>query len=247
MDFATIRGRLRRGFTALACGGAVVAALAPSVSEAAVVSLFGSGGAVPNGNAAGATFDIVTADASVIAANGNNVSLTLLNVVHNHMVDLTVTLEHVGFGGSRVVFDLVLDNGSFVCGSSMNGDYTFRSGAATTLRSACSANGTGFPSNNTVTVPSGTYLTTLGDDVTDSGMSSAWNGQQVAGTWRLFVSDSQVSADSPGNALNTNWQWRLDIQTAGPVQIPEPGTLGLALLPLAGLLLQRRVRRTVAH
>jgi hypothetical protein len=53
---------------------------------------------------------------------------------------------------------------------------------------------------------------TMPDDVTDSNLSSFWNGQPVAGTWRLFVSDQNVGTGAGQFVINTNWTWRLDIE-----------------------------------
>ena len=49
-------------------------------TTAAVISFTGSGGAVPDGSATGATFDIPISDPRLIAASGNNVTLTLIGV-----------------------------------------------------------------------------------------------------------------------------------------------------------------------
>ena len=48
--------------------------------------------------------------------------------------------------------------------------------------------------------------------ITDSNLSSFWNGQAVAGTWRLFVSDQNVNTGPGEFVLNTTWTWRLDIE-----------------------------------
>jgi len=61
-------------------------------------------------------------------------------------------------------------------------------------------------------IPPGTYRTTLPDDDTDSNLSSFWNGQAVAGTWRLFISDQNVNTGPGQFVMNTTWTWQLDIE-----------------------------------
>ena len=184
-----------------------------------VISFTGLGGAVPDGSLTGATFDILISDPRLIAASGNNVTLTLIGVNtmqiaggSGGLVDFTATLEHVGFGAPQSVFDHVLNLQSFICIAGLNGTYTFRSGEPTTLQSQC---GTGdVPSQRlqNIVIPPGTYRTTLPDDVTDSNLSSFWNEQPVAGTWRLFVSDQNVNTGPGEFVMNTDWTWRLDIE-----------------------------------
>jgi hypothetical protein len=153
------------------------------------------------------------------------VTLTLIGVSTNDLrgpgdfwfpfgglVDFSATLEHVGRGSPRAAFANVLNTGSFICVAGLNGTYTFRSGAATTLRAQC---GAGDIFNQPRVIPLGTYRTTGADDVTDTNLSSAWNAQPVAGTWRLHLSDTNVGTLAGQFVLNTTWTWRLDIQVAG--------------------------------
>ena len=192
-------------------------------ATAVVISFTGSGGVVPDGSATGATFDIIINDPRLIAASGNNVTLTLIGVDTTQtagapftgfggLVDFTATLQHVGFGDPQSVFDRVLNPQTIICIAGLEGIYTFRSGAPTTLQSQCGT-GTNLLSQNQV-IPPGTYRPTLGDDVTDSNLSSFWNGQALAGTWRLFVSDQNVNTGPGQFVMNTNWTWRLDIEVA---------------------------------
>ena len=124
----------------------VVIAVRPTT--AVVISFTGSGGAVPDGSATGATFDIIISDPRLIAASGNNVTLTLIGVDTTQtaggtfagfggLVDFTATLQHVGFLEPQVVFDRVLNPQTFICISGLAGSYTFRSGEPTTLQSQC--------------------------------------------------------------------------------------------------------------
>ena len=182
----------------------VVIAVRPTT--AVVISFTGSGGVVPDGSATGATFDIPISDPRLIAASGNNVTLTLSGVNTTQtddevftgfggLVDFTATLEHVGFGAPQFVFDRVLNPQTFICIAGLEGTYTFRSGAPTTLQSQCGTDDVASQLSQNMVIPPGTYRTTLPDDDTDSNLSSFWNGQAVAGTWRLFVSDQNVGTE----------------------------------------------------
>jgi hypothetical protein len=146
------------------------AGLLASPASAATLTFTGSGGVVPTNTSA--TFDITIADAGIIAASGNNVTLTLNDIFHYDLGGLTMTLEHVGFGATRTAFARVSEASGDPCTSDFDGSYSFNSGAATTLSSACGA----------TRMPSGTYATTADDDVTNSGLSNSWNGQSMAGS-----------------------------------------------------------------
>lgn len=225
MPKLTVFAALVMAMAGLAVPGSVQAK--PPGKGPTTLSFTGSGGAVPDGNAAGASFDIPISDRRLIAPSGNNVTLTLIGVStkasfrpYGGLVDFTVTLEHVGGGSPQYAFANVLNSGTFICIAGLNGTYTFRSGEPTTLRSQC---GTGGVSSQPPLIPPGTYRTTAPDDVTDSNLSSAWNSQSVAGTWRLHVTDTNVNT-SPGRfVLNTTWTWRLDIQVAGPASCKHGG------------------------
>jgi hypothetical protein len=217
--------RMKKG---LCIGLAILSMVVITVrsATAVVISFTGSGGAVPDGSAAGATFDILINDPRLIAASGNNVTLTLIGVDTTQaaagngfggLVDFTATLQHVGFGAPQFVFANVLNPQAFICIAGLAGSYTFRSGEPTTLQSQC---GTGnVPSQGTQNkvIPPGTYRPTGPDDATDSNLSNFWNGQAVAGTWRLFVSDVNVNTGAGQFVMNTNWTWRLDIEVTAAV------------------------------
>ncbi|MCA9169204.1 MAG: PEP-CTERM sorting domain-containing protein [Planctomycetales bacterium] len=194
---------------ALSCG------LSSSPVAADLVTQTGVGGAVPDNTAAGATFDVTISDTRTILPAGNNVTVTLENFQHTFLTDLTLKLEHVGFGPQQLAFDRVLKTGNLGSGIDFNGTYSFNSGAATRLRDVADT--------FTSPIPSGTYQTTLADDTTNSNLSSFWNGQTAAGTWRLFISDRGIS-----DITNTTWTWRVDVQV-----VPEPSAF--PLLSLVGV------------
>lgn len=220
---------------------ALIALLSTSArTEAAVITYAANGGAVPDGDVGGATFDIVIPGGPlVVAPTGNNVTLTLYNMHHGAVVDLIVTLAHVGFGGAVTVFDRVLRPDTIICTSDLNGDYTFNSGASATMSGACASQPSMLPT-------AGPYRTTLPDDVTNSNLSSAWNGQLVAGTWRLFVADTNTNTGVNQFVLNTDWSWRLDIDASAPdaATVPEPASLVLLGTGLLGAAASARRKRT---
>jgi hypothetical protein len=215
---------------------AMIAASAGS-AQAATISYTGTGGAVPDGNSAGASFDISIPDPGIIASAGSSVTLTLVNVSTNTtnpssrwapyggLVDFAAALEHVGHGPPRTVFANVLNQANFICVAGLNGTYAFKSGAPTTLRSQC---GTGNIFNQPRLIAPGTYRTTAAGDTSDSNLSSAWNFQPVAGTWRLRITDTNVSTGANEFVLNATWTWRLDIELSGTRACKKGGwkTLG---------------------
>jgi hypothetical protein len=179
-----------------ACTAAAVLGLLALVTppSAAVLSVTGQGGAVPDGNGMGVTFDItIPPNSGTIASSGNNVTLSLIGFTHPFAFDLTFTLEHVGFGSAQFLLDRVLDSGSIVCGNNfIGGTYRFTSDATTTIQAICDL-------SSLADLPPGDYIPTLPDDATDSEMSSFWNGQDVSGTWRLFVADTDTIGVSNAN------------------------------------------------
>jgi hypothetical protein len=206
----------------------------PAPADAITISFTGPGGAVPDNTAAGVTFDIFIVDPRVIDLAGNNDTLTLLNARHQFLVDLTVELTHMGFGASQVAFDRVLTSLNTVCLSSFSGNYSFNSGASPSLRSECDTVGFG-------PVTSGTYRPTLPNDSTTSPLSNFWNGQAVAGDWRLFISDQNTGSPA-GVVMNTDWSWRLDINVQDAATVPEPSTLILFGSGLAAVIWRRHQR-----
>jgi hypothetical protein len=183
----------------------LLALMTPLSASAAVFSVTGQGGAVPDNNATGVTFDItIPPNSGIIASSGNNVTLSLIGFTHPLVFDLTFTLEHVGFGSAQFLLDRVLDDETLVClNNFLDVTYRFTNDATTTIQDICNL-------FRGADIPPGDYIPTLPDDVTDSEMSSFWNGQDVSGTWRLFISDTSFG----GQSSNTTWTWRLDITLA---------------------------------
>ena len=165
---------------------------------------------------------MVVDDPRLIDATGNSVTLTLIGVDttvktghyagFGGLADFTVTLEHVGKGDPQYVFDRVLNSATYICVAALNGTYVFRSGEPTTLRNKCGTGTVESQLTQTAVIAPGTYLTTSPDDVTDSKLSTAWNGQPVSGTWRLHLLDRNVNTSSGLFNWNADWTWQLDIE-----------------------------------
>jgi hypothetical protein len=123
-----------------ACTAAAVlgllALVTPPSAAAAVLSVTGQGGAVPDNNATGVTFDItIPPNAGTIASSGNNVTLSLIGFTHPAAFDLTITLEHVGFGSAQFILDRVLNSATFTSSNNfIGGTYRFTSDATTTIQ-----------------------------------------------------------------------------------------------------------------
>ena len=205
----------------LAVFAVTIALLSAASAHAETITHTGTGGAVPDGDGTGVSFDIAIPDPRLIPATGNNVSLTLTDVStpadgwgdpFGGLVDFAVTLEHVGSGAPEPVFVNVLDQWTIICVAGLDGTYTFRSGEPNTLQAQC---------GNAV-VPPGAYLATEGDDVTDSGLSSAWNGQPAAGTWRLKITDTNINTGDDQFVLDSDWTWSLDIEVEDPIVSNDP-------------------------
>ena len=212
--------------------GLVLSVMLPSVASAGLITVTGAGGAIPDDNPAGATFDILipVGYGDDIPAQGNNVTLTLINFHHPAAFDLRFTLEHVGFGSSQFILDRVLDSDGYVSSNNfIGGEYTFTSDATTTIQDIADI-------GRFIDIPSACYVPTMPNDSTDSEMSSFWNGQSPLGTWRLFGRDTDGPPSGSGGS-NADWTWRLDIET-----VPEPATATLMVFGLAALVKRRRRR-----
>ena len=232
----------------MACAVAAVALAAPGAAHAETVTVTGQGGPVPDNSAGGASFDITVPDLGRTIAPGDSVTLALVDVAtlsnaalfgpYGGLVEFSATLEHVGHGQPRQAFRNVLNQDGLICVRGLNGTYTFRSGVPATLRAAC---GTGGASTQVDDIPPGTYRTTENDDTTDSGLSAAWSGQPVAGTWRLHLQDVNVNTGAGQFVMNDSWSWRLDVELAPPPP-PPPAQPSCHLVSVTVKLLGRPIR-----
>lgn len=187
---------------------ALIAGLAAAASAA---DYNGAGFVIPD-NLPGApgSSSIVIADAGSIV----DLNVTLNNANHTWVGDLIITLSN----GSTTI-DLINRPGVPELGTvgyswNLAGTYTFDDSAATTFESI--GNGVGSAFN----LASGSYA--------PENALSAFNGQNLAGTWTLSISDSaSLDTGSIGG-------WTLS------ATVPAPSAM--ALLGLGGLVATRRRR-----
>jgi MYXO-CTERM domain-containing protein len=189
----------------------------------------GTGGNIPDNNANGISSTIV------LAGNGNisDLNVNIGGLRHSWIGDLRMTLTHVetatsvvfvnrpgvgvGSGGSDPGTSTVGDSSNYGITLTTGQNYTFDDEGADLL--AAIAPG---PDSNFF-LPGGNWSHVNAADL------SGFDGQPVAGTWILKISD-HAGADT-GSFAN----WGLKVTT-----VPAPGAL--ALLGLAGLAGTRRRR-----
>jgi hypothetical protein len=226
MSFQRIAGTL----AVWAAGAALLLGLS-STGQAAIITYTSTntGSAVPDGTGVDVTFDInipVTDLYQILA--GNAVTVTLHNWSHTWIGDLTLTLTGPGvgpiflFGRPGVdAGDPLGDQGSD-CNFGATSDYTFSSNAAQALPPD-SASAT-CPGGE---LPAGIYLTLLDDDLTNSNLSSAFAGINIAGTTWTLTADDRAGGDFQPDG----WGWSISFDVT---PVPEPSYAG-AMLVLAGL------------
>ena len=161
---------------------------------------FTSGGPTPLLGAGPHVVDLIIAPSGTIA----DLDITL-NITHAWVGDLNVTLTHVNTGTSVDIFeDVGAGTGS---SADLSGLYRFSDESATTFLSAVTAAGTGV-------VAPGTYQAS---DSTDAQtFLSAFDGQNIQGTWRLSIFDD-FAGSADGNLVNYTLH----------MTVPAPGALGL--------------------
>ena len=215
---------LAKTATVAAAASAALALSMGMASPAKALTFNGSGGSIPDfsNNTPGVfTSDIVVGNNFQIA----DLTVTLNNLSHTWVGDLTATLEKVGSGITVNLFNRVGRVNSGVGDSSnLGGGYSFNNSFTGNLWIAATGGGNGF------TIPGGNYFPTGANSAALASPSlSAFFGQNVAGTWRLRITDN---AESDRGSLGS---WQL---TATPVPTPIllPGLLGFGI----GVLRQRK-------
>jgi MYXO-CTERM domain-containing protein len=207
---------------ALSAGLALIAA-APALAD---FPGQGPGGSIPDNNATGFSSTIVLAGAGTIT----DLNVNIGGLRHSWIGDLRMTLTHVDTATSVTFVDrpgTAIDGTTSTVGDSSNyglsptvgANYTFDDeGADLWANIMPAANGTSYQ------LPAGNW------SHVNAGDLSGFDGQPIAGTWILTISD-HAGADT---GLFANW----DIKAT--TSVPAPGAL--ALLGLAGLAGTRRRR-----
>jgi subtilisin-like proprotein convertase family protein len=180
---------------------------------------------IPDNSANGATLDIVITDEAII--KDLNVGLI---ITHTWQGDVSATLEHVGIGGPQSLinrpgnplstFGYEADN----YGNLAGGAYFFLDDEAVAVYDRPPLGGG--PNNTTGTA------NVVGSWRPDGGLLSAFDGQNILGTWRLRVVDHAAGDTGAIRAMQL-------VFDTNP--IPAPGAV--ALLGIAGLVGRGRRRR----
>jgi subtilisin-like proprotein convertase family protein len=216
----------RSRLCALALGTAAIVSLAPQPARA-IASFTGNGLGFDILDFTDSFSDIVVADNFSIS----DITVSLNNLTHTEIGDLTATLTHLDTNTSVDLFRRVgrtdLTNGF---GNALDGTYKFNDAFIGDLWAVAI-------SLNDFKIPGGDYFPTGGGSATKVPMLSTISGLSSSGTWRLTISDS--GRDDTG-ALGS---WTLNLQGSAPAPVPGP-------LPLMGAGAafgwSRKVRRRLA-
>ena len=148
----------------------------------------GAGGVIPDGiygeNTPGYLVSAITATDSGAVSK---LTVTLQNLTHSWIGDVSATLTHVESGATQSLFHRVgfPTTPPFGDSSNLGGNYAFADSFVGDLWAAAAQGGT------TYVVPGGTYFATASNVGTKVLLDSTFVGVPIAGTWELTVGDHE--------------------------------------------------------
>lgn len=165
---------------------------------------------------------IPSSELRLIAASGDNVTVTINGLQHPWAGDVIATLTNVTTGISGDLFNRIgratNDPNDFGSGAMFGTDltgqdtYSFNSSFSGDIWSAASAAAQGTANS----INSGSYWTTTAFSGAKTNFSSMYDGLPAAGGWRLTLSDN-FGPDGDGGGSFINWTLTLNVADA-----PEP-------------------------
>jgi len=191
---------------------AIIALAGLTGAASAQTDYFGAGGSFPDNGGPSNQFSssIVIADAGNVA----DINVTLNGAAHTWVGDLIVTLSNGSTSVELINRPGEPDDSTVGWSWNLNGDYTWDDDGASSFEDVGNLNDSLFD------LPSGTY--------SPENALSAFNGDALAGTWTLTISDNALF-DTGGIQ-----GWTLT------ATVPAPTSM--ALLGLGGLVAGRRRR-----
>jgi subtilisin-like proprotein convertase family protein len=171
--------------------------------------------------------DIVISDTGAI----DNLAVTISGFNHPWAGDLIARLTNVNTNTTVDLFNRIgrIDTG-FGSGSEFNGTYSFSNAFTASIWSSAAA--------SSLIAPGNYAPTTIGGSLTSL---SAFNGQGLAGTWRLSISNLEPYDTGSFSG------WTLSGNTASNAAVPvPPQVVGTAVLAGLTAVKKLRLRKTVA-
>lgn len=226
-------------FATVALAVSVVLLFCVKEAQAIAITANGTGGAIPDGGAFDGTQPgIITSD--IVLGNPGSVgdvTVTIFNLAHTYNGDLSFALTHTDTGTSVDLFhrpDLLFSTAPGPCcgdSTDLNGDFIFNDSGSTSLDTAVAGIGGG-------ALTGGSFFAATFDG--SQNLLSAFNGESVAGTWRLTATD-WVNGFDVGSF--DSWRLRIEVE---PAAVPEPSLLlllGSGVMGLAGWQLRQRLTK----
>jgi Proprotein convertase P-domain len=206
---------LLTGAIAVGLAGTAMLATATGASALAFSYSDNTAASIPDDNATGVSRDIVISDTAAVT----DLTVTISGLQHTWAGDLIATITNVNTGTTVDLFNRIGRISLDGLASNFNGTYSFNSAFTNDILAVASG-------DSDFDIPSGNYV--------PSGSLAGFNGQSLAGTWRLTVQD--LLEGDTGSFTG----WTLSGQNnASAVPVP-PQVLGTAVL--AGLTAAKKAR-----